>query len=46
MTATVDELRRVFGSFDGNRNILPPFNLVHPGKPAPIQALLDFKIRK
>ena len=46
MTATVDELRRVFGSFDGKRENLLPFNQVYTGKPAPVQALLDFKIRK
>ena len=36
MTATVDELRRVFGSFDGHRENLPPFNVTYPGKPAPV----------
>ena len=36
MTATVDELRRVFGSFDGDRDNLPPFNEIYPGKPAPV----------
>lgn len=46
MTATVDELRRVFGSFDGDRGNLPPFNELYPGKPAPVRALPDFKIRK
>ena len=30
MTATVDELRRVFYSFDGDRENLPPFNDVSP----------------
>ena len=46
MTATVDEMRRVFGSIEGERGNLPPFNEIYPGKPAPVQALLDFKIRK
>jgi hypothetical protein len=46
MTATVDELRRVFSSFDGDRENLLPSNQVCPGKPAPVQALLDFSIRK
>jgi putative SOS response-associated peptidase YedK len=36
MTATVDELRRVFGSFDGDRMNLQPFNEIYPGKPAPV----------
>ena len=36
MTATVDELRRVFGSFDGDRDNLPSFNQLYPGKPAPV----------
>ena len=36
MTATVDELRRVFGSFDGDRQNLPPFSEIYPGKPAPV----------
>lgn len=46
MTATVDGLRRVFGAFDGERDNLPPFDEIYPGKPAPVQTLLDFKIRK
>lgn len=36
MTASVDELRRVFGSFDGDTGNLPPFNEIYPGKPAPV----------
>ena len=36
MTATVDELRRVFGPFDGERDNLPPFREIYPGKPAPV----------
>lgn len=36
MTATVDELRCVFGTFDGERDNLPPFNEIYPGKPAPV----------
>ena len=36
MTATVDELRRVFGSFDGERDNLPPFKEIYPGKLAPV----------
>ena len=36
MTATVDDLRRVFGTFDGDRDNLPPFNEIYPGKPAPV----------
>ena len=46
MTSTVNELQRVFGSFDGDRENLTPFNDAYPGKPEPVKALLDFKIRK
>ena len=35
ITATVDELRRVFGSFDGERDNLP-HKEIYPGKPAPV----------
>jgi putative SOS response-associated peptidase YedK len=36
MTATVDELRRIFGPFDGDRDNLPPFDEIYPGKLAPV----------
>ena len=36
MAATLDEPRRAFGSFDGDRDNLPPFNEIYPGKPAPV----------
>lgn len=36
MTATVDELRRMFGPFDGDTANLPPFDEIYPGKPAPV----------
>lgn len=36
MTATVDELRRLFGPFDGDTANLPPFDEIYPGKPAPV----------
>ena len=36
MTATVDELRRVFGRFDGDTANLPAFDEIYPGKPAPV----------
>ena len=36
MTATVDELRRMFGQFDGETANLPPFDEIYPGKPAPV----------
>ncbi|GAA4020482.1 SOS response-associated peptidase family protein [Sphingomonas swuensis] len=36
MTASVDEIRRVFGSFAGDTANLPPFEEIYPGKPAPI----------
>ena len=41
MTATVDELRRVFGSFDGDRVNPLPSASQHRS-----QALPDFRIRK
>jgi len=36
MTATVDEIRRVFGDFAGDRTNLPPFDEIYPGRPAPV----------
>jgi putative SOS response-associated peptidase YedK len=36
MTATVDEIRRVFGPFEGDRANLPSFDEIYPGKPAPV----------
>ena len=36
MTATVDELRRFFGPFDGDATNLPPFDEIYPGRPAPV----------
>jgi putative SOS response-associated peptidase YedK len=36
MTATVNEMKKLFGSFDGDRNNLPPFDEIYPGKMAPI----------
>ena len=36
MTATVDELRRIFGSFDGDTDNLPPFDEIYPGHQAPV----------
>jgi putative SOS response-associated peptidase YedK len=36
MTATVDEMRRVFGSFEGDRTNLPPFDEIYPGHQAPV----------
>ena len=36
MTATVDEMRRMFGPFDGDRDNLPPFDEIYPGRPAPV----------
>jgi putative SOS response-associated peptidase YedK len=36
MTATVDEMRRVFGPFAGDTANLPPFDEIYPGKPAPV----------
>lgn len=36
MTATVDEIRRMFGPFDGDRANLPPFDEIYPGQQAPV----------
>jgi putative SOS response-associated peptidase YedK len=36
MTATVDEMRRVFGPFTGDTANLPPFDEIYPGRPAPV----------
>ena len=36
MTATVDEIRRVFGSFEGERVNLPPLDEIYPGRAAPV----------
>ena len=36
MTATVDELRRLFGPFSGDTANLPPFDEIYPGQAAPV----------
>jgi putative SOS response-associated peptidase YedK len=36
MTATVDEIRRVFGTFRGDTSNLPPFGDIYPGRQAPV----------
>ena len=36
MTATVDEMRRVFGPFEGDRDNLPPFDNIFPAYKAPV----------
>lgn len=36
MTATVDELRRLFGPFEGDTANLPPFDEIYPGRQAPV----------
>ena len=36
MTATVDEMRRMFGGFDGDTANLPPFDEPYPGYMAPV----------
>jgi putative SOS response-associated peptidase YedK len=36
MTATVDEMRRVFGPFSGDTANLPPFDEIYPGHRAPV----------
>jgi putative SOS response-associated peptidase YedK len=36
MTATVDEMRRVFGPFTGDTTNLPPFDEIYPGYRTPV----------
>jgi len=36
MTASVDELRRLFGTFEGDQSNLQTFDEIYPGKPAPV----------
>jgi putative SOS response-associated peptidase YedK len=36
MTAAVEAMRRLFGSFEGDRTNLPPFNEIYPGRQAPV----------
>jgi len=36
MTATVDEMRRLFGPFDGDATNFPPFDEIYPGRAAPV----------
>lgn len=36
MTATVDEMRRLFGPFEGDTHNLPPFDEIYPGHQAPV----------
>lgn len=36
MTATVDELRRIFGPFEGDKTNLPAFDEIYPGHEAPV----------
>ena len=35
MTATVDEMKRLFGPFEGDRDNLPPYDEIYPGRLAP-----------
>jgi len=41
MTASVDEIRRTFGSFAGDRDNLPRFDELYPGRPAPVLRRAD-----
>jgi putative SOS response-associated peptidase YedK len=41
MTATVDEMRRLFGPFEGDRGNLPPLDEIYPGKPTPVLRRAD-----
>ena len=36
MTATVDEMRRIFGSFEGEATNLPSYDEIYPGYEAPV----------
>ncbi len=36
MTATVDEMRRIFGPFQGDTANLPPYDEIYPGYSAPV----------
>ena len=36
LTETVEEMRRVFGPFVGDRDKLPPFGEIYPGRAAPV----------
>jgi putative SOS response-associated peptidase YedK len=36
MTATVDEMRRIFGPFEGDTANLPPYDEIYPGYSAPV----------
>ncbi len=36
MTATVDEIKRLFGPFDGDRDNLPAYDEIYPGRSAPV----------
>jgi putative SOS response-associated peptidase YedK len=36
MTATVDEMRRIFGAFEGDTSNVPPFDEIYPGYSAPV----------
>ncbi|MEO7410393.1 MAG: SOS response-associated peptidase family protein [Sphingomicrobium sp.] len=36
MTATVEEIRRLFGPFEGDRANLPPYGEIYPGHTAPV----------
>ena len=36
MTATVDEMRRIFGPFQGDTTNMPPFDEIYPGYAAPV----------
>lgn len=36
MTATVDEMKRLFGEFEGDRTNLPPYDEIYPNRAAPL----------
>ena len=45
MTASVNEVRQVFGDFDGDRSNLPPFDEIYPGYSAPVLRREDGRLK-
>lgn len=45
MTATVDEMRRLFGPFEGDTTNLPAFEEIYPGHQAPVLRKSDGRLK-
>ena len=45
MTATVAEMRRIFGPFDGDTTNLPPYDEIYPGYSAPVLCRNEGKLK-